>query len=203
MTESKDDEMFIRLNLDNTPEIAKELGNMCAAWAALEFRMFAIFETIADLSVPIARAVYFSHFNSRARFEMLKSVAAMIFRDDKKALTQEYDDLDKLLTNINDSAGKRNKYIHDPWAVKGPTSTDVTQLRMGGKEIHGEAKEVEKKDIEQLTNQLNKWTSDAHKFQERITPLLPALHEKLDKSRVVTLVSSKKRTHPEKKKEGP
>jgi gas vesicle protein len=203
MTEPKDDELRIRMNLDNAPEVAKELGNMCAAWAALEFRMFTIFEMVADLSVPIARAIYFSHFNSRARFEMLKSVAAMIFRDDKKELTKEYDDLDKLLTSINDSAGKRNKYIHDPWAVKGAASTDVSQMRLGGKEIHGEVKEVEKKDLEQLTNQLNKWTKDAHEFQQRISPLLPALHEKLDKSRVVTLVSSKKRTPPEKKKEGP
>lgn len=186
-----EDELFIRVRLDDKPEIAKEIGNLCAAWAAVEFRIFTIFSAMADVPVPIARAIFFSHHNSSARMDLLKGVAAMILREGGKPMPQ-YDELDRLLGKIEKSAKKRNKYIHDPYASRSEFSDDVHQLRLGGTAIHGEAKEIEKKDIEQLADQMNRWTTKLHAYRKHILPLLPALHEKLDKSHHVTLVSAKK-----------
>jgi hypothetical protein len=186
---SSGNDLFIRVNLDNTPPLAAELGNMCAAWAAVEFRIFTIFEAVSATPVPIARAIFYSHFNFTSRIRLLLAVAGMVFRNED-GLTAEYTALDKLLGKITKSSKKRNQYIHDPYAARDAVSAEVTQLRLGGDDIHGEAKEVTKKDLEQLTNQLNEWTRRLHAYYRRVLPLLPALHGKLDKSRIVTLVSS-------------
>jgi len=197
-----DNDFFIRVNLDNAPDLAAELGNMCAAWAAVEFRIFTIFEVVSATPVPVARAIFYSHHTSSARMNMLLAVAGMVFRDGEKT-TPEYDDLDTLLEKIGNSGKKRNKYIHDPYAVRHADSSQVTQLRLGGDDIHGEAKEVTAKDLEQLTNQLNEWTAQLHAYYRRVIPLLPALHEKLDTSRTVTLVSANPSIPRGKNREGP
>lgn len=71
----------IRLNLDNAPDIATELGNMCAAWSALEFRLFVLFAIIGGMPSAIARATFYSHHTTRNRTQLIMRVAGMVFRD--------------------------------------------------------------------------------------------------------------------------
>jgi hypothetical protein len=47
-----------RANLRSAPKIATEIGNLNAAWAAVEFRMLALFILFTGAPVPIARAAF-------------------------------------------------------------------------------------------------------------------------------------------------
>jgi len=62
-----DNDFFIRVNLDNAPDLAAELGNMCAAWAAVEFRIFTIFEVVSATPLSLSRAQSSTLTTLRAR----------------------------------------------------------------------------------------------------------------------------------------
>lgn len=86
---------------------------------------------------------------------------------------------------------KRNAYIHDPWAVGSKEDKDVAQLRMGGRDIHGQVKPVKSTHLGQLVAQLSQWSGALYDFHKRVSPLLPALHEKLDRTRTVASMAER------------
>ncbi len=49
------DKSHVRMDLENAPEIAAELGHMCVAWAAVEWRVFAFYVAITGIPVALAR----------------------------------------------------------------------------------------------------------------------------------------------------
>jgi hypothetical protein len=184
---SESTDLRILRDLGFTPEIATELGHMCVAWAALEYRLFCLFVILSDTPVAIARASFYSHRNTGNRVDLLGRTAAMVLRG-----TPELDaaraNLDRLTVSIKRTTKKRNAYIHDPWAAdaKDPAGT-VSQLRLSGTDIHGEGQPVSQKDISQLTDQIGVSSDRVRDFYDCISPLLPASHDKLDRTRSVTL----------------
>jgi hypothetical protein len=73
-------DFLVRSGLADNPSLAAELGQLNVAWAALELRMFHLFEVLTGLSVPLARAIYYSQRTTRARSELIQAVAPMVLR---------------------------------------------------------------------------------------------------------------------------
>src|SRR6266516_6173069 len=134
---------IIRLDLGNAPEIATELGHMCVAWAAMEFRIFALFSLITKIPMALARATFYSHYNARNRINLLLAVARMILQANGQPLP-EMTELEKLLTKISKTANARNKYLHDPWGAWTKKPTAVFQMRLGGRDLTGKGIPIQK-----------------------------------------------------------
>src|SRR5260370_22590791 len=103
------DKSHVRMDLENAPEIASELGHMCVAWAAVEWRIFAFYVAITGIPVALARATFYSHFNTRGRIELLKAVATMVLRENDQPIP-ELAELENQLSRMGKTANKRNKY---------------------------------------------------------------------------------------------
>jgi hypothetical protein len=78
----------IRLDLENVPDIATELGHMCVAWAAVEYRVFAFYVVITGTPIALARASFYSHFNTRGRIELVLSVAEMVLQEKSEKIPE-------------------------------------------------------------------------------------------------------------------
>src|SRR5215471_1654403 len=96
---AKPNHIIFRLDLGNAPDIAAELGHMCVAWAAMEFRIFVLFFLITKIPIALARATFYSHYNARNRISLLRAVAGMILQTEGKPLP-EMIELDRLLTKL-------------------------------------------------------------------------------------------------------
>jgi hypothetical protein len=121
------DKSHVRMDLENAPEIATELGHMCVAWASLEWRIFAFYVAITGIPVALARATFYSHFNTRGRIELLKAVATMVLRQNDQAVP-ELAELEDHLSRIGKTANKLNKYIHNPWCAWDQMPAEVFQM---------------------------------------------------------------------------
>jgi hypothetical protein len=189
-SETKDSDLRILFDLGFTPEIAKELGHMCVAWASLEFRMFCLFNRLSDLPVALARASFYSHRSTRDRGELILTTAKMVLRDSQKRQAA-HAVLVKLIRSINRTASKRNAYIHDPWAMEPDKPETVCQMRLSGDDLHGKGQRVSQKDLSQLTDQIVVWTDQLRSLDDRIAPLLRASLGRLDRTRSLTLALAK------------
>jgi hypothetical protein len=174
-------------DLGFTPEIATELGHMCVAWAALEWRLFSLYHAMTDAPTAIARAAFYSHFSARDRLSLTLSTAHMVLRGSQKR-EAAFAALEKLAGKVRKTAAKRNSYIHNPWAMEPGKPETLSQFQLGGDDIHGRGKRVSQKDLSQLTDQIVSWTELVRGLEERILPLLPASLGKLDRTRAATLV---------------
>ena len=183
-------DLRILRDLGHTPDLATELGHMCVAWAALEFRMFCLFNRLSDLPVALARASFYSHRSTRDRGDLILTTAKMVLRGSQKR-EAAYTTLVKLLRSVNRTASKRNAYIHDPWAMEPDSPETVCQMRLSGSNLHGLGQRVSQKDLSQLTDQIVIWTNQLRSLDDRIAPLLRASLGKLDRTRSVTLAFEK------------
>jgi hypothetical protein len=175
-------------DLGFAPDIATELGHMCVAWAALEWRMFALYSLLSGAPHEIARATFYSHHNTSNRAVLVQRTAAMVLHGSSELDTVRTE-LSRLMLSIKRATKKRNAYIHDPWAadVADPTRT-ISQFRLSQTDVHGEGARVNRKDISQLTDQIVAWTESLRDFDGRISSLLSAsLGGTLDRMRSVTL----------------
>jgi hypothetical protein len=77
-------DLRILRDLGHTPDLATELGHMCVAWAALEFRMFCLFNRLSDLPVALARASFYSHRSTRDRGDLILTTAKMVLWGSQK-----------------------------------------------------------------------------------------------------------------------
>lgn len=182
---------IIRLDLGNAPDIAAELGHMCVAWAAMEFRIFVLFFLITKIPMALARATFYSHYNARNRISLLRAVAGMILQTEGKPLP-EMIELDRLLTKIGKTAKARNQYVHDPWGAWTKKPAAVFQMRLGGRGLLGEGTPIRKTQLFYLTNQIQAEHRQLHDLLQRVRPLLPPLRRQLDKTRFLALAFSRK-----------
>jgi hypothetical protein len=183
-------ELRILRDLGFTPEIATELGHMCVAWAALEFRVFCLFSRLSDLPIALARASFYSHRSTRDRGELILTTAKMVLRDSQKREAAHVV-LVKLVRSINRTASKRNAYIHDPWGMEPDKPEAVCQMRLSGGDLYGLGQHVSQKDLSQLTDQIVVWTEQLRALDARITPLLRASFAKLDRTQSLALAFAK------------
>jgi hypothetical protein len=186
------DESHLRIDLDNAPEIATELGNICVAWAAIDFRIFAFFAAITRIPIALARATFFSHFNTRSRINLLKSAAQMVLLDDEKNPIPEFHELDELLRKVERSSITRNKFVHDPWCAWDQKPESVFQMRLGGGDLLSQGSVVRKHQLTHLLNQLQMEHGKLFDLYHRLLPLLPPLQQRLDTSRSLDLAFARK-----------
>jgi hypothetical protein len=177
----------IRLDLDNAPDIAAELGSMCAAWAAIEFRLFAIYVLVTHFPTSLARATFYSHYNARNRINLLNAAAGMVL-----GTIPERQELDALLGKIGKTAKIRNKYIHDPWGAWKKKPDAVFQMRLGGAGQTGKGSPVQKHELTSLIKQMHEQHLELYKLGERLKSLLPPLRRKLGRTRLLALAFSRK-----------
>jgi hypothetical protein len=181
------DSFVIRLDLDNAPDIAVELGNMCVAWAAIEFRLFATYLLVTRLPVPLARATFYSHYNARNRINLLKATAGMVL-----GTISEQRELDTLLGKIGNTSQARNKYIHDPWGAWKKKPEAVFQIRLSGAGLTGEGTPVQKNHLTSLIKQMHEQHLALYRLGERLKPLLPPFQRKLARTRLLALAFSRR-----------
>ena len=190
-----DGKTHVRLDLENAPDIATELGHMCVAWAAVEYRVFAFFVAITGIPITLARATFYSHFNTRGRIDLLLSVAGMVLLKDGSR-TPEFLELEDILKRVGKTAKRRNTYIHDPWAAWDKFPHEVFQMKLGGKGLQGEGTAIKKKDIAALITQIQALSGELFALYGRLLPLLPPFQKKLDKSRSLPLVFAREHIPP-------
>jgi hypothetical protein len=99
-------DLRILRDLGHTPDLATELGHMCVAWAALEFRMFCLFNRLSDLPVALARASFYSHRSTRDRGDLILTTAKMVLRGSQKR-EAAYTTLVKLLRSCKASSERK------------------------------------------------------------------------------------------------
>jgi hypothetical protein len=173
-------------DLGFAPDIATELGHMCVAWAALEWRMFALYSLMSGAPIAIARPTFYSHHNTGNRAVMVQHTAAMVLRGSSELDTVRTE-LSRLMLGIHRATKKRNAYIRDPWVadLTSPART-ISQFRLSETDVQGRAARVNRNDIGQLTDQIVSWTDALDDFHGRISSLLPASLGTLDRTRPVT-----------------
>jgi hypothetical protein len=186
------DKSHVRMDLENAPEIAAELGHMCVAWASLEWRIFAFYVAITGIPVALARATFYSHFNTRGRIELLKAVATMVLRENDQPIP-ELAELENQLSRMGKTANKRNKYIHNPWSAWDEMPTEVFQMDLARPGIFGAGRSVKKQDLTQLIASIQGQNEALFELYHRTLPLLPTLRRKLDRRRSLPLAFA--RTH--------
>ncbi len=181
-------------------EFAQQLGQLTVAWAALEFAVFRLFEVMTGLPVPMARSIYYSARTTSARLDLVRSVTVIVLRKrqpkrmfrphvlgDALALQKR---VLKHLGDIGRIAGDRNKFVHDPWAGLYP-GKKLYQLRLGGKEIHGNYEPVLLRDIKRLTNLIEGKAVALGKLHNSLAPRVLPLLSILELQHELTLVPKK------------
>jgi hypothetical protein len=191
----------IRASLRDVPKVAEQIGQLSAAWSALEFRLFALFALFSGAPLPLARAMFYSQRTTRARLDILLAIAPLILRRRRgQGATPELKKLKKLLGGIGQIAGKRNAYVHDPWGGYSETDKRAFQLRLGGKEVHGRYAPVNRREIARLTDKIETKRLSLLRLYRSLAVKMPALHERLGKPQSLTLVHAMKDIHPKKTK---
>jgi hypothetical protein len=174
-------------DLSFAPDIATELGHMCVAWAALEWRMFALYGLMSGTPHAIARATFYSHHNSSNRAVLVQHTAAMVLRGSSELDTVRTE-LSRLLLRIHHATKRRNAYIHDPWAADPTNSTPtISQFRLSETDAHGEVARINRNDVSQFTDKIIAWTDTLRDFDARISSLLPTSLGTPDRIRSVAL----------------
>jgi len=190
-----------RANLKNAPKIAEQLGHLCVVWAAVEYRLFRVFCLLSDLPIPMARVLFYAQRTTRARIDAVLAIAPIILRnkngDENSA---ELKKLKKLLGDIGNLAGERNKYVHDTWGGYSETSVRAVQFRMTGNELHGQYQHVNQHDVARLVERIETKRGALWRFSLQLAPKMPALHERLGKPPDLTLAHTKKDIRPKRKK---
>jgi hypothetical protein len=200
MSKSK---VHIRLDLENDPIIAGQMGNLCAGWAAVEYRVFVLYQCFMGGSTALNRAVFYSHHSTRNRLDLLKAVAKIIMQDANGDLLPEYKELEDLLTAINQTAGKRNKYVHDPWGSWDGAPAKLFQIRTGKGGQIAQAKAIAENDLKNVVSQVQKRDRELLAYQRKIAPQLSSLRRKLDRLPSLPLAFSKTEVPQEIGKEKP
>jgi hypothetical protein len=197
--------LWVLRDLGFTPVIAEELGHMCVAWAALEWRLFCLYARLSDLPGALARASFYSHRSTRNRTDLILATAAMVLRGSQKREAVR-SALEARFKRINRTAAKRNAYIHDPWAMVPSDLGSVCQMRLSGDDVHDEGERVRGRDIAALTDSIVVHTERLHDLDNRIAPLLSASLGKLERTRSITLRFAKtkrRRSRSQVRQEGP
>jgi hypothetical protein len=199
----RQESLFIRNDLGDFPQIAEQIGHLNVAWAHVEFRVFFLFWLLSGTTMPLARAIFYSQRTTRARLDMTLAVAPLVLRRKRgRGTTADFTRLRKLLGGIGTISGERNKYVHDPWCGQDGARTPF-QVRLGGKEVHGEATAINRQEISRLTKKLRAKATTLRRFYLKLQPKMLALHEKLGKPQTLGLEPAKKRIPPKKKKAKP
>jgi len=204
----------MRRGLADNPALADELGNLNVAWAALEFKIFRLFEVLTQLPIPLARAIYYSQRTTAARIELVQAVIPIVLRRRKRGrgIIKFYTELgdplvlqqkiSTLLGQIGNLAGDRNKFVHDPWAGhKG--SSRAYQMRLKGKDLHGKYERARIGDIRRLVLKIETKADALYRLYDRLAPMMPPLLDILGLQHELTLVPAKKSTPPKSKKAKP
>src|SRR6476661_7304236 len=66
-------------NLDDAPEYAQYLGNICAHWASVEFHMYRLFELMSGSPPALARSTFYSIESNRGKREILLALGNVLF----------------------------------------------------------------------------------------------------------------------------
>jgi hypothetical protein len=205
-------DFLIRGGLSDNPKLAEELGQLNVAWAALELRIFNLFEVLTGLSVPVARAIYYSLNTTAARIVVVKAVAQVALRRRKRRHFGVVSKLGEpiayqkrvtnILGDIGRMSGDRNKFVHDPW-VGHETSSRAYQLRLRGKEIHGNYEPVRIRDIRSFVLKVETKSASLKKLYDFLAPKMLPLLDTLELQHALTLVPATKAPRPKKKKAKP
>jgi hypothetical protein len=165
------------MHLEHRPEYAKALGELCAAWAMMELKLFGVFTSLTGAPPLMSRTIFYSLHTTRARCEMVNALAkAVLGKADKEDPDHPLHTLDRLLSAINRSAAKRNAYIHDTWMAPVTDENATAQLRLSG-EGHGELQEVQSRDLLQLAQQARAHADSLARWVTAIDDKLSALIE--------------------------
>jgi|HubBroStandDraft_1064217.scaffolds.fasta_scaffold446306_2 hypothetical protein len=201
MSPVPDDNLQVRASLRNAPKIAEQIGHMNAAWAAVEFRIFALFCLLSDTPIPIARAAFYSQMSTGGRIAILKAVAEVVLRKRRgEGTNSDFKRLNRLLGAIGEISGERNKYVHDPWAGHAEASPRTFQLRLNKKGVHGQYQYVSQSAVARLTERIETKRGALYRLYHRLAPKIPALHEKLVELRSLSLAFASPDPRPKRKK---
>jgi hypothetical protein len=166
------------MHLENRPEYAKALGELCAEWAMMELKLFGVFASLTGAPLLMSRTIFYSLHTTRARCDVVMALAKSVLgKADETDTEHPINTLDKLLRAINRSATKRNAYIHDTWIAPSAHVEATAQLRLSGAESHGELQETEPRDLVQLGKQARVHADALARWVTAIDDKLPALLE--------------------------
>jgi hypothetical protein len=184
-------------NLDDAPDFALKLGQVCAHWANLEWHLFLLYEAICGSPPAVARASFYAVESNRGKREMISGTGSVLFQ-----LMPEASVLDDLLRRIGKAAKQRNKLVHDLWAVASTQKAEVVQLRLTAAGDQHTMEQITLPDMQATAEHINKLAGEINDFRDRIAGKLPPLLEKYRQQPGVALVFGPKGHPPGRKTKG-
>src|SRR5437763_117583 len=103
MTQDDAVNITVRSNLDEEILHAEQLGQICVAWAQLEWGMYHLYELFSGAPAALARATFYAIDSNRGRREILLSLGAVLFSN-----SNDYRTLDNVLGRVGRTASQRN-----------------------------------------------------------------------------------------------
>jgi hypothetical protein len=186
----------VTTNIDGEPKHAEQLGYLSATWAALEWTMYHLFELMSGSPPAVARSIWNAIESTRGRREMVSGIGAVLIDNDS-----EKNILEDVLRRIGKTAGQRNKFVHDTWAVVDSQKHEICQIR-DQSDATQKMEEVTIPDMQNAVAHISKLNDELGAFRERIRPKVPAWLEKYRKLPGLGLVYAPKGHPPGRKPKG-
>jgi hypothetical protein len=101
------------VNDTQSPAINARVGEMCVAWAALEYVLFRFFYFLSGLPTPIARSIFYSQNTSLGRINLLHSTYTPLLTRKNRPLAASVK-IKEFLDGLAPLANERNGFVHDP-----------------------------------------------------------------------------------------
>jgi hypothetical protein len=179
--------------IDNEAVLLK-IGEMCVAWAALEYVLFRLFYYMSGLPTPVARSIFYSQNTNRARINLLHATYTPLLTRSYKPMAG-VKKIKKYLDSLANLANKRNDYIHDPWAWQDSAPKLAIQMGLKTKGSHGRLRVVRTKDVAALTKRIETAGKRAVKLTLRFSEQFETSRKRLLLDRDLTLLFGDQTLH--------
>jgi hypothetical protein len=150
-------------SLEGVPEYAMTLANIVTTWTALEQRFTIAYMVMTGCSVETASVTMHSLSNSHQKFTMLRTLTKRFAPDRKFS-----DTLIDIITNAEQLAAKRSKYVHRQWIVRGDGQVQLINYM----QPEGSQKRTEIVHLEQMTEVLEQTRKLKKRINDLLNPLL-------------------------------
>lgn len=148
---------FHLYDLRHHPKYAEKVGNIAAAWNAVEQELCSLFTFVTSASPWQARRAFYAVTGSYARIQLIKSTVSAP-RHDSKWQQRLMDKLEL----ANKASEMRNKYVHKPYGIDwsdpvGAAETQVFMIENIGREFPlGQKRAIQLDELEKAHGYMRK-----------------------------------------------
>jgi hypothetical protein len=170
-------------------QILLRIGEMCVAWAALEYVLFRLFYFMSGLPTPVARSLFYSQTTNLGRINLLHATYTPLLTKNYRPLAT-VKKIKKYLDGLAPLANERNNFIHDPWANLEGDRRKIVQFGLKSKTSHGQIRPMKAREIAALKKKIDRAGRRAVKLTRALAPQFEASRKRLLQDPDITLLWS-------------